>query len=88
MSLKHAEKDLITMQLLKLLAVLRRRFGRKAFEPNLAKNMREHLNSENRIGFIGLVVCFDLLDPKFLIRARRLKKGAAGGGEVTTKIQH
>ena len=48
------EKDLITMlekadvsqnQLLKLLAVLRRRFGRKAFEPNLAKKMREHLNS-------------------------------------------
>ena len=48
------EKDLITMiekadvsqnQLLKLLAVLRRRFGRKAFEPNLAKKMREHMNS-------------------------------------------
>ena len=48
------EKDLITMiekadvsqnQLLKLLAVLRKRFGRKAFEPNLAKKMREHLNS-------------------------------------------
>ena len=48
------EKDLITMiekadvsqnQLLKLLAVLRRRFGRKAFEPNLAKKMRDHMNS-------------------------------------------
>ena len=48
------EKDLITMiekadvsqnQLLKILAVFRRRFGRKAFEPNLAKKMREHLNS-------------------------------------------
>ena len=48
------EKDLIAMlekadvsqsQLLKVLSVLRKRFGRKAFEPNLAKKMREHLNS-------------------------------------------
>ena len=37
--------DVSQNQLLKLLAVLRKRFGRKAFEPNLAKKMREHLNS-------------------------------------------
>ena len=29
---------------------------------------------ENRIGFIRLVVCFDLLGPKFLMSARQLKK--------------
>ena len=27
-------------------------------------------------GFVSLVVCFDLLGPKFLMRAGRLKKGA------------
>ena len=37
--------DVSQNQLLKILAVFRRRFGRKAFEPNLAKKMREHLNS-------------------------------------------
>ena len=60
------EKDLITMiekadvsqnQLLKILAVFRRRFGRKAFEPNLAKKMREHLNSMDECNLkISLVV--------------------------------
>jgi len=30
-------------------------------------------------GFVSLVVCFDLLGPKFLMRAGRLKKGAGGG---------
>ena len=30
---------------------------------------------ENRIEFINLVVCLDLLGPKFLMRARQLKKG-------------
>ena len=39
------KSDISTNQLLKLLAVLRKRFGRKAFEPNLAKKIREHLNS-------------------------------------------
>lgn len=48
------EKDIITMlekadvstnQLLKLFAVLRKRFGRKAFLPNLAQKIRKHLNS-------------------------------------------
>lgn len=32
-------------------------------------------SQENRIGFVSLVVCFDLLGPKFLIMARQLKKG-------------
>ena len=30
----------------------------------------------NKIGFVSLVVCFDLPDPKFLLSARQLKKGA------------
>ena len=29
-----------------------------------------------KIGFISLVVCFDLLDPKSSLSARQLKKGA------------
>ena len=33
-------------------------------------------SQENRIGFVGFGVCFDLLGPKFSIRAGRLKKGA------------
>ena len=33
-------------------------------------------SQENRIGFVGFGVCFDLLGPKFSFRARRLKKGA------------
>ena len=48
------EKDLVAMlekadvsthQLLKLLSVLRKRFGRKAFEPKLKEKIRSHLNS-------------------------------------------
>ena len=51
---KCTEQDLIAMlekadvstnQLMKLLSVLRKRFGRKAFEPNLAQKIRTHLNS-------------------------------------------
>ena len=35
---------------------------------------------ENRIRFVNLMVCFDLLSPKFLImRARQLKKGEQNG---------
>ena len=30
----------------------------------------------NKIGFVSLVVCSDLLDPKFSLSARQLKKGA------------
>ena len=30
----------------------------------------------NKIGFISLLVCFDLLDPKSSLSARQLKKGA------------
>ena len=41
------KSDVSTNQLLKLLAVLRKRFGRKAFEPNLKQKIREHLNSFN-----------------------------------------
>ena len=33
-------------------------------------------NQDNRIGFIDFGVCLDLLGPKFLMRPRRLKKGA------------
>ena len=36
-------------------------------------------SQENRIGFVNLVVCFDLLGPKFLMRARQLKKGEQNG---------
>ena len=36
-------------------------------------------------GFVSLVVCFDLLGPKFLMRAGRLKKGAGEEEEVTIK---
>ena len=36
-------------------------------------------SQEKSIGFVGFGLCFDLLGPKFLIRARRLKKGARGG---------
>ena len=32
-------------------------------------------SQENRIGFVNLVVCFDMLGPKFLMSARQLKKG-------------
>ena len=35
-------------------------------------------SQEKWIGFVGFGLCFDLLGPKFLIRARRLKKGARG----------
>ena len=34
-----------------------------------------HASQENRIEFVSFVVCFDLLGPKFLMRARQLKKG-------------
>ena len=34
-----------TNQLLKLLSVLRKRFGRRAFQPNLKEKIRAHLNS-------------------------------------------
>ena len=37
--------DVSTNQLLKLLSVLRKRFGQKAFEPNLAEKIRSPLNS-------------------------------------------
>ena len=37
--------DVSTSQLLKLLSVLRKRFGRRAFEPNLKEKIRAHLNS-------------------------------------------
>ena len=37
--------DVSTNQLLKLLSVLRKRFGRRAFEPNLKEKIRAHLNS-------------------------------------------
>ena len=37
-------------------------------------------SQENRIRFVNLMVCFDLLSPKFLImRARQLKKGEQNG---------
>ena len=37
-------------------------------------------SQENRIRFVNLMVCFDLLRPKFLImRARQLKKGEQNG---------
>ena len=36
-------------------------------------------SQESRIGFVNLVVCFDLLGPKFLMRARQLKKGEQNG---------
>ena len=39
------KSDVSTNQLLKLLAVLRKRFGRKAFEPNLSQKIQKHLNS-------------------------------------------
>ena len=32
-------------------------------------------SQENRIGCVNLVVCFDMLGPKFLMSARQLKKG-------------
>ena len=34
-------------------------------------------SQEKRIGFVGFGLCFDLLGPKFSIRARRLRKGAS-----------
>ena len=42
-------------------------------------------SQENRIGFVGFGVCFDLLGPKFSFRARRLKKGA---GRVLPRQHH
>ena len=42
-------------------------------------------SQENRIAFVSSVVCFDQLGPKFLIRARQLKKGTkcdSNGGHL------
>ena len=36
-------------------------------------------SQENRIGFVNLVVCFDMQGPKFLMSARQLKKEEQNG---------
>ena len=46
-----------------------------AFEKKNSQSQLCLASQENRIGFISLVICFDLLGPKFLMRTRQLKKG-------------
>ena len=46
-----------------------------AFVKKTSQCLWSPASQENRIGFVNLVVCFDMLGPKFLMSAGQLKKG-------------
>ena len=50
-----------------------------AFVKKTSQCLWSPASQENRIGFVNLVVCFDMRGPKFLMSARQLKKEEQNG---------